>query len=236
MRRWCITLILASICFLAGCNRNEIENRAFPLAMGIEADADWKGTYRMYAAYPDLMVENAVENALSTDVFRDADMADLVSGVALMSRESNRNVDMNHLKVMILDCNMLDGGEHAEELISFFQGRKNAAWNTYVMVTDGKLPEIFVKEDGVNTCLGIYLEDLMEGWENLRSGGLITVGDLVSQYYNRRETFLIPMLTVEEGSPAVHAFARVENLKYRSQVSMEAVFEQTDTLKQLKTE
>ncbi len=229
MRKWIIIISLVWISFLSGCRRNEIENRAFPLAMGIGVRTE--KDYEMYVAYPDLLDKDAKENALSKDIFRSAAMTDLLSGVRIFSQESSKNVDMNHLKVLILDRDMLDGGEHADRLISFLRGKRNAAWNTYIMATDKELPELFKKEEALNTCLGIYLENLMEGWTNLRSGGLITAGDLMGQYYNQRGTLLIPVVTVEKEGPTVHSFAEVETLKWKSQKDLEEILGKYHTLK-----
>lgn len=229
MKKIICSLILCFImCLLSGCDKNELESNAFPLAMGIESSEE-EG-FHMYMAYPDLQDKDAKENALSKDLYWDQGMEDLLSGTELMSRSSNRNVDLNHLKVVILDKGMLDEEEKREALITFFREKKDAAWNSYVLLTDGGMSEIFSDEMQQSSCLGIYLEDLLEGWSNLKSGTLITVGDLMSQYFNQNERLLIPVVSVEETQPVVKQFEAVEGLKCISEMTMEEVFESYDTL------
>ena len=148
-----------------------------------------------------------------------------------MSEGSNRNVNLNHLKVLIVDRKVLDGREEKEQLVEFFREKRDAAWNSYVLLCDGEMGNIFSGDLQLNTCLGIYLEDLVEGWTNLKSGTLIKVGDLMSQYYNGDEILLIPVVTLEENRPVVKQFAVVENLEWTSELSMEEVFDNYTELK-----
>lgn len=228
MKKIIFVVLIGFMCLLSGCDKNELESNAFPLAMGIEAAEDQE--FHMYMAYPNLQDKDALENALSKDLYWDAAMDDLLSGTEIMSQSSNRNVDLNHLKVLILDKEMLDGDKRKEQLITFFREKRDAAWNTYVLLTDGEMSKIFSDEMQLNSCLGIYLEDLLEGWHNLKSGTLITVGDLMSQYFNQNERILIPIVSVEETQPVVKQFAVVERLNYISEMTMEEVFENYDTL------
>lgn len=185
----------------------------------------------MYTAYPNLQSKDALDNALSSDLYWDGTMDDLLEGTTLMSEGSNRNVNLNHLKVLIVDRKVLDGREEKEQLVEFFREKRDAAWNSYVLLCDGEMGNIFSGDLQLNTCLGIYLEDLVEGWTNLKSGTLIKVGDLMSQYYNGDEILLIPVVTLEENRPVVKQFAVVENLEWTSELSMEEVFDSCTELK-----
>ncbi|MCC8150120.1 MAG: hypothetical protein LIO96_01310 [Lachnospiraceae bacterium] len=134
MKKWFLAVAACLTLLLSGCDKNEPENDAFPLALGIEAEDN--GAFHMYMAYPDLGDADASENALAKDAFWDGTMENLTEGTDQMSRSSNRNVDMNHLKVLILDAEMLDGGQNAEELITFFREKRDASWNAYVFLTE----------------------------------------------------------------------------------------------------
>lgn len=218
----CICILCAALALcLSGCENHEVESNAFPLALGVAAEQD--GGFHMYMAYPDLEDPDAADDALSGDAYWDESLDDLSEGTDLMSKASSRNVDMNHLKVLILDGRMLDDGVNAECLIRFFCEKKDMAWNAYVLLADGEMENLFSEETQLNSCLGIYLEDLLEGWENLKSGSLITVGDLVSQYYNRNGTLLIPVVSIEENRPVVENFAVVSDLCVTGERSMEEV-------------
>lgn len=229
MKKWIGILCAAAVIMcLGGCESNEAESNAFPLALGVAKEQD--GGFHMYMAYPDLEDPDAADNALSKDAYWDESLDDLGEGIDLMSKTGSRNVDMNHLKVLILDICMLDDGENTDSLIQFFRENKDVAWNAYVFLADGEMEDLFSEETQINTCLGIYLENLLEGWDHLKSGSLITVGDLVSQYYNRNETLLIPVVSIDESQPVAENFAVVSSLRVTEEMSMEEVFDSTRSL------
>jgi len=49
-----------------------------------------------------------------------------------------------------------------EVLLSFFEKKTDAAWNTYVLLTEEPMQEIFTEKLQLPECMGIYLEDLLE--------------------------------------------------------------------------
>ena len=191
---------------MTGCGANELENHAFPLALGVEKTSE--DDLEIYMAYPDLQDEKAAENALSSDMFWKGSGQDLFHGKEQMSANSNKNADFNHLKVLILDQAILEDTTKTEQLLHFFQEEQDAAWNTYVMVTKEPLKDIFSEDLKLPESLGIYLEDLLEEWEDVRQGAQVTVGALMSQYYNRNETLCVPMLEIsdEEEKPQIRGF------------------------------
>lgn len=209
--------------FLVGCGTNELENNAFPLAMGVGTGE--KGTFRVYMAYPDLQDSNAVENALASDVNWQDNVPNLFVGADKMSENSSKNVDFNHLKVLILDKSVLESEESREQVIAFFQEKRDAAWNTYVLLSDGSLDRIFSEDLSIQSSLGIYLEDLIEEWTNVRADAHTTVGDLMSQYYNRNETALIPIVSVEEQKPVIRSFEAVKNLNCMAELAQNDAYE-----------
>ena len=121
--------------------QTRLENNAFPLALGVETDGEQQ--FHMYTAYPNLQSKDALDNALSSDLYWDGTMDDLLEGTTLMSEGSNRNVNLNHLKVLIVDRKVLDGREEKEQLVEFFREKRDAAWNSYVLLCDGEMGNIF---------------------------------------------------------------------------------------------
>lgn len=209
--------------FITGCGVNELENNAFPLAIGVEAGQN--GTFQVYMAYPDLQDSSAMENALSSDVNWQDNVPNLFVGADRMSENSSKNVDFNHLKVLVLDKSVLESEESREQVIAFFQEKRDAAWNTYVLLCDGSLDSIFSEDLTIQSSLGIYLEDLIEEWTNVRSDAHTTVGDLMSQYYNRNETALIPLVGVEGQKPVIQSFEAVKNLNCMGEVAKNDAYE-----------
>ena len=216
-----ITFILCWLIFLIGCGANELENHAFPLALGVEKTSD--DDLEIYMAYPDLQDENAADNALSSDVFWKGKGSDLFEGKERMSANSNKNADFNHLKVLILDLAILEDTTKTEQLLHFFQEEQDAAWNTYVMLTEEPLDEIFSDDLDLPESLGIYLEDLLEEWEDVRQGGQVTVGTLMSQYYEKNETLCVPVLEISdaEEKPEISGFCVLAGLQPKGKLSLQ---------------
>lgn len=233
MKKWlaagfCIILLL-----LCGCGTDEVENNAFPMAMGVELDD--AQDFRVYMAYPNLQEQDAKENAVSADAFWSGAAGDLFAGADEMSENSNKNVDFNHLKVLVLTPDVLENDRKREELISFFMENKDAAWNTYVMFSFGDLSELFSDEVSPGSSLGIYLEDMVEEWTNVRGSARATVGDLMSQYFNGNETLLVPVVSVEEKRPETEGFAVVKDLRCVSVMDRTEAYETMLIRSQLKS-
>lgn len=228
MRKYLLLMLILPVFWLTGCDSGEPENFSFPLAYGIEAEDD--GAYHMYFAWPDLDDPDASADALSKDAFGDETADNLADGIRQMSMSSNRNVNMNHLKVLILDRGMMDGESCGEDLIAFFRENREISWNAYVLLTDGEMDHLFSEEVQTGTCMGLYLENILEGWSNIKSGSLVTVGDLVSQYYNETECLLIPVVSISENVPVVESFAVVDHLTDAGEAALEEVFSSSDSL------
>ena len=54
-----IMMIICWLVFLTGCGANELENHAFPLALGVEKTSE--DDLEIYMAYPDLQDDKAAE-------------------------------------------------------------------------------------------------------------------------------------------------------------------------------
>ena len=113
---FCIVFFLS---FLSGCGVNELENQAFPLVMGVEAQEN--ESFQLYLAYPDLLNENASEHALASDAYWEGTVTDLFEGMRQMSENSSKNPDLNHLKVLLLNPQVFASDAAMEALLSFFE-------------------------------------------------------------------------------------------------------------------
>ena len=99
-----------------------------------------------------------------------------------------------------------------ETLLSFFEKKTDAAWNTYVLLTEEPMQEIFTEKLQLPECMGIYLEDLLEEWEHVKHNSFVTVGTLMQQFYERKGTVCIPKVVRQEEKLAIGGFAILEQL------------------------
>lgn len=218
-----ISCILFFLICLCGCGVNELENQAFPLTMGVEAKED--GSFQLYLAYPNLQDENASENALSSDVYWEGTVPDLFTGMRQMSENSSKNPDLNHLKVLLLNPQMFASDAAMEALLSFFEKETDAAWNTYVLLTEEPMQELFTEELQLPECMGIYLEDLLEEWEHVKHDSFVTVGTLMRQFYEQKGTVCIPRVVRQEEKLTIGGFAVPEQLHLAGNLSLEEGYE-----------
>lgn len=158
-------------------------NQAFPLVMGVEAREN--ESFQLYLAYPDLLNEKASEHALASDAYWEGTVTDLFEGMRQMSENSSKNPDLNHLKVLLLNPQVFASDAAMEALLSFFEKKTDAAWNTYVLLTEEPMQEIFTEKLQLPECMGVYLEDLLEEWEHVKHNSFVTVGTLMQQFYER---------------------------------------------------
>ena len=213
------TILVLFFACLGGCGVNELENQAFPLALGVEAQDS--GARMLYLAYPNLQDEKASENALSSDVFWEGEVSDLFVGMRQMSENSNKNPDLNHLKVLILNPQMFASEDAAETVLSFFEKETDAAWNTYVLLTEEPMEQLFSEDMKLPECMGIYLEDLLEEWEHVKDSAFVTVGTLMQQFYGAEETMYIPKLELQDGKLNIGGFAALHQMKIAGNLSLQ---------------
>lgn len=211
-KRWLAAVLGTVLCLLlTGCRNHELENHAFPLALGAEMiqgeDDLW-----VYLAYPNLQDQKAMENALSSDRYWSQKADSISDAVEEMSENSSQNVDLNHLKVLILDRAMLDAPEQLEGVIAFFEEKNDVAWNTYVILMEKDMKQLFSDRTEVTGSLGTYLEDMLEGWMDRKTRSLTTMGDFMSQYYNETGTLYLPVIGMKEKKPVLKNFVRVEKI------------------------
>ncbi|WP_294785097.1 hypothetical protein [uncultured Eubacterium sp.] len=215
----CWTIFVFCLACLGGCGVNELENQAFPLALGVEAQHD--GAMKLYLAYPNLQDEKASENALSSDVFWEGEVSDLFTGMRKMSENSNKNPDLNHLKVLILNPRVFASEDAAEAVLSFFEKETDAAWNTYVLLAEGPMDQLFSEDMQLPECMGIYLEDLLEEWKHVKDNAFVTVGTLMQQFYGVEEMMCIPKLELQDEKLNIGGFAVLHRMKIAGNLSLQ---------------
>ena len=213
------TIFVFCLACLGGCGVNELENQAFPLALGVEAQDD--GAMKLYLAYPDLQDEKASENALSSDVFWEGEVRDLFTGMRQMSENSNKNPDLNHLKVLILNPSVFASEDASEAVLSFFEKETDAAWNTYVLLAEEPMEQLFSGDMQLPECMGIYLEDLLEEWKHVKDNAFVTVGTLMQQFYGAEEMMCIPKLELQNGKLNIGGFAVLHRMKIAGNLSLQ---------------
>ena len=115
----------------------------------------------------------------------------------------NKEVDYNHLKVVLIERSFLEKEAEVEDMLSMLEQEKEVPWNAYVMTTES-CDRLAQTEGKLDTLLGNYLEELLENTSGIDQKADPTLGMLYEERANHLETLYIPFVDIEvEQSGAV---------------------------------
>ena len=122
----------------------------------------------------------------------------------------NKEVDYNHLKVVLIERSFLEKEAEVEDMLSMLEQEKEVPWNAYVMTTES-CDRLAQTEGKLDTLLGNYLEELLENTSGIDQKAYPTLGMLYEERANHLETLYIPFVDIEgEQSGAVQVDAEEE--------------------------
>lgn len=115
----------------------------------------------------------------------------------------NKEVDYNHLKVVLIERSFLEKETEVEDMLSMLEQEKEVPWNAYVMTTES-CDRLAQTEGELDVLLGNYLEELLENTSGIDQKAYPTLGMLYEERANHLETLYIPFVDIEgEQSGAV---------------------------------
>lgn len=115
----------------------------------------------------------------------------------------NKEVDYNHLKVVLIERSFLEKEAEVEDMLSMLEQEKEVPWNAYVMTTES-CDRLAQTEGELDVLLGNYLEELLENTSGIDKKAYPTLGMLYEERANHLETLYIPFVDIEgEQSGAV---------------------------------
>ncbi len=115
----------------------------------------------------------------------------------------NKEVEYNHLKVVLIERSFLEKEAEVEDMLSMLEQEKEVPWNAYVMTTES-CDRLAQTEGKLDTLLGNYLEELLENTSGIDQKAYPTLGMLYEERANHLETLYIPFVDIEvEQSGAV---------------------------------
>ncbi len=211
-------LLIAVMLLLCGCGNHELENRSFPLALGIEKE---KEDCRMVFNFPvlsDIADENADGNYMSMDFVQGKDFFLMEHNY---EKNASKAIDFSHCKVMVLGESFLKDQEKTDALVSYLENQQRIARNTYLFVTQLPLEELFAMDKDMEKPLGTYLEELLESDESLKNKEIVTLGKYMDERKNQSETLYIPVIGEVNKMPSVTAAYVVYHGEVLGEVSVE---------------
>ena len=153
-RYLCIAFLLSAALPLAGCNTRELEDRSFPLAIGI----DETGSGCSVAFYFPQLSEIADEKAKSDEGESFRVVADsYYEAWQTYEADSENSLDYNHLKVLVFGMDFLENENALEQFLEFAVSQENFARNTLVFVASPDASDILSLNGGLNEPVGTFL-------------------------------------------------------------------------------
>ena len=92
-------MLLGIVCLLSGCSTMELENRKFPLAMGIDKKENSCQISYKFQDLSKVADENAVSSS-GTDFY--IEDKDFFTGISKYANNTNKMMDYNHMKALVL--------------------------------------------------------------------------------------------------------------------------------------
>ena len=108
----------------------------------------------------------------------------------------NKEVDYNHLKVVLIERSFLEKEAEVEDMLSMLEQEKEVPWNAYVMTTEN-CDRLAQTEGELDVLLGNYLEELLENTSGIDQKAYPTLGMLYEERANHLETLYIPFVDIE---------------------------------------
>lgn len=212
----CCLILFVPLLFLSGCSTNELENRKFPLAMGIDKEEDSCLISYKFQDLSAVANENA-DSPSGTDFFiKDRDF---FTGINKYANNTNKIMDYNHMKTLILSEDFV---EDEESLFYFMQvcGKESLiARNTLLFFADDAA-EILKLDENLDTAIGSYLEEMLDSREDYKLKDTVTLGDLFNDMENKEQLLLVPVLAQEGGLPVIRSYYAVSGGRPKGEIGI----------------
>lgn len=211
----CLVLFCVSALF-AGCSTQELENRKFPLAMGIDEE---DGSCLISFKFQDLSAvanENA-DSPSGTDFF--IEDKDFFTGVSKYANNTNKIMDYNHMKALILSEDFV---EDASSLTNFLQicGKENLIARNTLLFFAENAAEVMKLDENLDTAIGSYLEEMLDSREDYKLKDTVTLGDLLNEAENKEQLLLVPVLAEEGGIPVIRNYYAISGGEPKGEVGV----------------
>lgn len=216
----CVWGILLAVT-ISGCSSTELEQRSFPLAVGIDAGENLVVSFD----FPDLAQISEKGKTTDTAMGLSLEGADMYHVEKSYENNTNRVLDYNHMKAVVLGEDIFTDTEKLRGLLLSWEQREESARNTSLLMGKESAAEILSLTEETEGSMGTYLEEMLESQQDFRQGKIATMGNLMNQWHNQNELLLIPVLTEKGNRPVITEYAAVLNFRYKGTFSVEEAME-----------
>lgn len=213
-----ILLTAATLLLCTGCSASELEDRGFPLAVGIDKEKD---DIVLTFDFPDLSESEKGENPSQSPLSFPVQGGAYYEAQKAYENNTNKVLDYSHLKAVVIGEALLADDHALRELLAFLEQEELLARNINLFTVSGKAADILKLTEETSGTMGKYLEQMIDAQKDFKENKVVTLGDLMNQWHNRNETLLIPVLADNGNVPAITEYAVLTAFAYKGRISVE---------------
>ncbi len=195
-------VLLCEAALFSGCSTTELENRKFPLAMGIDETEDGCMITYKFQDLSKIADQNA-DSPSGTDFY--IEDKDFFTGISKYANDTNKILDYNHMKVLILSKDFVEDTEALANFLRICGKESLIARNTLLFVAEDAAA-ILALDSNLDTAIGNYLEEMIDSREDYKLKDAVTLGDLHNEMENQEQLLLVPMLADSGGLPVIRNY------------------------------
>lgn len=192
--------ILLLMTMLSGCSSLELEEREFPLAVGLETK---DGQEKVTLGFQNLEKSGDEKSKDTKKKEQNQGGESWDEAFENSNQEYAKTMDYNHVKALIINQGILEDEKALEELMDFLEEKEIFARNTLLFTCEMSVEELMGTEQQLDTSMGNYLEQMMESNQKDQSQKITTLGNLQNEYYNQVESIYIPVIEIESEQPKI---------------------------------
>ncbi len=216
---------LMAMLFLCGCESVELEERSFPLAVGIdlqqmEDSQDGEQNLVVSFDFPDLAQISDKGKTTDTPMGMSFEGVDLYHVEKSYENNTNRLLDFNHIKAVVLGETLLKDQTHLRRLLLAWERQEDAARNISLFLAGRSAAKILSLTKETEGSMGKYLEAMLDSQKDFRQNKIAAIGNLMNQWHNQNELLLIPVLTEQGERPVITGYGAVLNFEYCGTLSV----------------
>jgi len=202
----CLALVVMG---LSGCTKGvELEDREFLLALGV--DYSEEGVQFYYGLSSENSGDAKGEGKPAIKLTAD-DIYDMENAYG---QGSDRYLDCNHLKAILIGKGLATNQEQLIAFLQYIETNEKFARNVKVFMAEDDLDSIFSLQEGMNTSLGEYLENLYIDSNYYTERQSVSLGDLFNHWHDYDETLMVPVVKPGEKQPSIGNYALLRRVQW----------------------
>lgn len=192
-RLFAFVLIGCLMTQFVACSSSELEESCFPMVVTVGYE---EGDVTYCVGFPRVGSSGEEEpqiNEIQVDMVKSNTFEE---SKAEYEKHLNKLTDYNHLKVLVLESDLLENETAYVEVLDYLAETEEFPRNTYVCAVDD-IKDLLEIDQNLPQDIGTYLEEYLKNHEE-KKDRLLTLGDLIDEKENQMMILYMPYLDVKE--------------------------------------